>query len=162
MSGAAGYYAFLFYDATNQLIGTAGVSYWDGTQFIGLNTLPDSSGVTTLLVRLTSGRAANLDNLDAAVSSRLPTSSYVVPLDNIATQNAVSTALTTYGALTMSSLRKAEAAGVGRFKMDYSVSPPLATQYDEAGNVVATFELYKEDGVTPATSPQDAYWREPI
>jgi hypothetical protein len=30
----------------------------------------DSAGVTTLLSRLTSGRAANLDNLDAAVSSR--------------------------------------------------------------------------------------------
>lgn len=36
----------------------------------------DSSGVTTLLSRLTSGRAAGLDNLDAAVSSRLASSSY--------------------------------------------------------------------------------------
>jgi hypothetical protein len=33
----------------------------------------DSSGVTTLLARLTSGRATNLDNLDAAVSSRMAT-----------------------------------------------------------------------------------------
>lgn len=30
----------------------------------------DSSGVTTLLSRLTSGRAANLDNLDAAITTR--------------------------------------------------------------------------------------------
>jgi hypothetical protein len=30
----------------------------------------DSAGITTLLARLTSGRATNLDNLDAAVSSR--------------------------------------------------------------------------------------------
>lgn len=35
-----------------------------------LTAISDSSGVTTLLSRLTSGRATNLDNLDAAVSSR--------------------------------------------------------------------------------------------
>lgn len=35
-----------------------------------LTAIVDSSGVTTLLGRLTSGRATNLDNLDAAVSTR--------------------------------------------------------------------------------------------
>lgn len=35
-----------------------------------LTSVADSAGVTTLLSRLTSQRAANLDNLDAAVSSR--------------------------------------------------------------------------------------------
>jgi len=35
-----------------------------------LTAIADSSGVTTLLSRLTSGRAGNLDNLDATISSR--------------------------------------------------------------------------------------------
>ncbi len=39
----------------------------------------DSAGVTTLLSRLTSGRASNLDNLDAAISSRLAAVSYTAP-----------------------------------------------------------------------------------
>ena len=42
-------------------IGAAGVS---------LSAIPDESGVTTLLSRLTSGRATNLDNLDTTVSTR--------------------------------------------------------------------------------------------
>lgn len=37
------------------------------------NAPSDSSGTTTLLSRLTSGRATNLDNLDTAVSSRMAT-----------------------------------------------------------------------------------------
>lgn len=39
----------------------------------------DSAGVTTLLSRLTAGRATNLDNLDATVSSRLATAGYTAP-----------------------------------------------------------------------------------
>ncbi len=39
----------------------------------------DTAGTTTLLGRLTSGRATNLDNLDAAVSTRLATSGYTSP-----------------------------------------------------------------------------------
>jgi hypothetical protein len=39
----------------------------------------DSAGVTTLLSRLTSGRATGLDHLDADVSTRLATSSYTAP-----------------------------------------------------------------------------------
>jgi hypothetical protein len=39
----------------------------------------DTSGTTTLLARLTSTRAGLLDNLDAAVSSRLATSGYTAP-----------------------------------------------------------------------------------
>jgi hypothetical protein len=39
----------------------------------------DTSGTTTLLSRLTSGRAGNLDNLDAAVSTRLASSGYTAP-----------------------------------------------------------------------------------
>lgn len=39
----------------------------------------DTSGTTTLLSRLTSTRAGNLDNLDAAVSTRLATGSYTAP-----------------------------------------------------------------------------------
>lgn len=39
----------------------------------------DTAGTTTMLSRLTSTRATNLDNLDTPVSSRLPTSSYVIP-----------------------------------------------------------------------------------
>lgn len=39
----------------------------------------DTPGTTTLLSRLTVARAVNLDNLDAAVSTRLATSGYTVP-----------------------------------------------------------------------------------
>lgn len=39
----------------------------------------DSAGVSTLLTRLTSGRAALLDNLDAPVGSRLAAASYTAP-----------------------------------------------------------------------------------
>jgi hypothetical protein len=39
----------------------------------------DTAGTTTLLSRLTAGRATNLDNLDATVSSRLASTSYVTP-----------------------------------------------------------------------------------
>lgn len=49
----------------------------------------DTSGTTTLLSRLTSGRATNLDNLDAAVSTRLATSGYTAPLDAAGTRSAV-------------------------------------------------------------------------
>jgi hypothetical protein len=47
----------------------------------GLSTYAgaDTSGTTTLLGRLTGGRATNLDNLDATVSSRLATSGYTAP-----------------------------------------------------------------------------------
>ncbi len=40
----------------------------DANGYAVLDTAPDSPGVTTLLSRLTSGRAGNLDNLDVAVS----------------------------------------------------------------------------------------------
>lgn len=49
----------------------------------------DTSGTTTLLSRLTSGRAGNLDNLDATVSSRLASASYSAPLDAAGTRSAV-------------------------------------------------------------------------
>jgi hypothetical protein len=39
----------------------------------------DTSGTTTLLGRLTSTRASNLDNLDAAISTRLATAGYTAP-----------------------------------------------------------------------------------
>ena len=39
----------------------------------------DTSGTTTLLSRLTSGRASAIDNLDATVSSRLAASGYTAP-----------------------------------------------------------------------------------
>jgi hypothetical protein len=48
----------------------------------------DTSGTTTLLTRLTGTRATNLDNLDAAVSTRLATSGYTSPLAS-AVQQAV-------------------------------------------------------------------------
>jgi hypothetical protein len=41
-----------------------------GANGVSLSALPDLAGVTTLLSRLTAGRATGLDNLDAAVSSR--------------------------------------------------------------------------------------------
>lgn len=49
----------------------------------------DTSGTTTLLSRLTSGRATNLDNLDAAISTRLATSGYTVPPTSATVASAV-------------------------------------------------------------------------
>jgi hypothetical protein len=44
------------------------------------NTIaPDNAGITTLGDRLTAQRATNLDNLDAAISSRLAGASYTAP-----------------------------------------------------------------------------------
>lgn len=66
----------------------------------------DTSGTTTLLSRLTAGRATNLDNLDTTVSSRLSAAGYTVP--PTAAQNAtalldsadaIETGLTPRGAL---------------------------------------------------------------
>jgi hypothetical protein len=44
-----------------------------------LTAASDSSGITTLLSRLSAGRATNLDNLDAAVSTRLASAGYTTP-----------------------------------------------------------------------------------
>jgi hypothetical protein len=54
------------------------------TSFGGLvsaiwGSVVDSPGVTTLLARLTSGRATGLDHLDADISTRLAASSYTAP-----------------------------------------------------------------------------------
>jgi hypothetical protein len=57
----------------------------------GLSTYAggDTSGTTTLLSRLTSTRAGLLDNLDAAISSRLASASYTAPLDAAGVRSAV-------------------------------------------------------------------------
>jgi hypothetical protein len=55
----------------------------------------DSGGVGTLLSRLTAGRASNLDNLDAAVSTRLATASYTAPPSAASVATAVRTEITT-------------------------------------------------------------------
>jgi hypothetical protein len=55
----------------------------------------DTSGTTTLLSRLTSGRAGNLDNLDATVSSRLASASYSAPPSASTVASQVRTELTT-------------------------------------------------------------------
>jgi hypothetical protein len=49
----------------------------------------DTAGTTTLLTRLSAGRAANLDSLDATVSSRLATAGYTAPLDSAGVRTAV-------------------------------------------------------------------------
>jgi hypothetical protein len=51
----------------------------------------DTAGTTTLLTRLTSGRATNLDNLDAAISSRLATAGYTAAPTAAAVATAVFT-----------------------------------------------------------------------
>ena len=55
----------------------------------------DTSGTTTLLSRLSSTRAGNLDSLDATVSSRLAASSYIAPPSAASNASAVRTELTT-------------------------------------------------------------------
>ena len=54
----------------------------------------DTSGTTTLLSRLTSTRAGNLDSLDATVSSRLASASYTSPPSAASVASAVWAALT--------------------------------------------------------------------
>jgi hypothetical protein len=51
----------------------------------------DTSGTTTLLARLTSTRAGNLDSLDVAVSTRLATAGYTAPPSAAATAAAILT-----------------------------------------------------------------------
>jgi hypothetical protein len=60
-----------------------------------LTSIADSAGVTTLLARLTSGRAGNLDNLDATISSRLAGASYTAPPTATSNAAAVRTELAT-------------------------------------------------------------------
>lgn len=56
----------------------------------------DTGGTTTLLTRLTTTRAANLDNLDVSVNSRLATSEYTAPNNaGITSIEAVTTKLDT-------------------------------------------------------------------
>lgn len=59
-----------------------------GTVTTLTNAPSDSSGTTTLLGRLTAGRATNLDNLDATVSSRLAPTVAARTLDVTATGEA--------------------------------------------------------------------------
>lgn len=57
----------------------------------GLSTYAggDTSGVTTLLSRLSAIRAGLLDNLDAAISTRLASAGYTAPLDAAGVRGAV-------------------------------------------------------------------------
>lgn len=50
-----------------------------GANGVSLSAIPDLAGITTLLARLTATRAGLLDNLDAAISSRLATAGYTAP-----------------------------------------------------------------------------------
>jgi len=84
---------------------------WTGLAAVIWAAVVDSPGVTALLARLTNSRAANLDNLDAPVSSRLDAGVYVAPdnadivairakTDLIGTANAsIATAITKDGAI---------------------------------------------------------------
>lgn len=69
--------------------GTIGKLLADNINATISSAAADSSGVTTLLSRLTSGRASALDNLDASVGSRLAGASYQAPLDAAGTRSAV-------------------------------------------------------------------------
>jgi hypothetical protein len=84
---------------TDQLAGqtvtaAAGVTF---PSSVGTSTYAgaDTSGTTTLLDRLTSTRAGLLDNLDAAVSTRLASASYTAPPTAASNASAVRTELTT-------------------------------------------------------------------
>lgn len=117
----------------------------------------DTGGTTTLLGRLTSGRAGNLDNLDAQVSSRLASGGYTAPPSAATIADAVWNALT-------SSLTTA--GSVGKRLVDFVTtlvySAPLTEQQtadamnlDSAGSAAAGSVQAKLDMATAAVAPQN-------
>jgi len=144
----------------------------------------DTSGTTTLLSRLTStragyldnlsggavalastalstaqwtnGRAANLDNLDATVSSRLASSGYTVPPTALANATAVWTDL-------LASSDFSTVSSVGKLlkdDIDAAVSSRMATYTQPTGFLAATFpgtvasttNITAATGITVATN----------
>lgn len=70
------------------LVADVATAVW-GAATRTLTAISDSAGVTTLLSRLSAGRATNLDNLDATVSSR----STQISVDDLPTNAELATAL---------------------------------------------------------------------
>lgn len=102
----------------------------------------DTSGTTTLLSRLTSGRAGNLDNLDAAVSTRLATGSYTAAPSASAIATEV---LDTQMAETSVSVRKALRA----------VAAVLAGDKTGEGTASVAFKALGNSGTTRVTGALD-------
>ena len=70
MTGSAGTYVLVFNDGSEN-VGTGSI-VWDGTAEVPVSTLTQANVQSALTAQgLTSSRAGNLENLDAAVSSRL-------------------------------------------------------------------------------------------
>lgn len=141
----------------------------------GLSTYAggDTSGTTTLLSRLTSTRAGNLDNLDATVSSRLATSGYTAP--PTAAQNAtqVRTELATeLGRIDVAVSSRLATAGYTAPTTPPTVAAIADAVWDEAqsGHVAAgTFGAYLDASVSgvstggvSAADIADAVWDEAL
>lgn len=88
----------------------------------------DTAGTTTLLGRLTSGRAVLLDNLDAAITTRLAAASYVAP-DNADIATLVGR-LTSARAALLDNLSNLDAAISSRLATAGYTAPPTVAAID--------------------------------
>lgn len=113
----------------------------------GLSTYAggDTAGTTTLLSRLTSTRATNLDNLDAAISSRLATSGYTSPPTAGAVADAVwdearagHTTAGTFGAYLDASVSGVSSGGVSAGDIALAVRTELTTELGRLDAAVST------------------------
>lgn len=107
------------------------------------NAPPDTSGTTILLGRLTSGRATNLDNLDALVSSRLATAGYTAPLSAAGVRSAVGMATANLDA----QLTALDVDILNRLPTSGYTAPPTAT-------AIADAVLSRDVSNVEATAPE--------
>jgi hypothetical protein len=128
-----------------------------------LTAASDSSGVTTLLSRLSAGRATNLDNLDAAVSTRLASAGYTAP----PTAAAIRAEIDANSAGLAAIFTRTDVATSTRLASANYTAPDNAgiaaikTQSDQlgftGGNVHADVKAVKATTVTGSGTPADPW-----
>jgi hypothetical protein len=131
--------------------GTIGKLLADNINAAISNAVADSSGVTTLLSRLTSTRATGLDNLDAAVSSRLAPGGTLNRVDNLTNSPTVDVPTVEEIAVEVWSTTVREVTG-GTVDNVTNSTPVDATEIAEAVRTELTPEL---DRVANAATTQE-------
>lgn len=102
--------------------GLAGASVTAAGEYIAVFKTSDSTVDVQHIPAIWTVGHANIEYLDAAASTLLPTASYVAPLDATATQNAAEAALTAYDAATVT-----DVAGVPDNLLDNEEASPGVT-----------------------------------
>lgn len=132
-------------DAFARLGAPIGASIAADIQTRSTYTGGDTPGTTTLLGRLTTGRSGNLDNLDLAVSSRLPTTSYTAPPSTSAIATAVMTDVSDLLGADITSTASGTAALLSRLGTPVTtIADAIAAVKADSGSTVATLAIYAE------------------